>query len=191
MRDHRSYRTPAVRRPGERALNAGVEAARAGEQGKGFAVVALEVPELAQRSAAAAQEVKELIERFSANVRRGVELVHRTGETLSVIGRQVSSISENISSITQSAQEQASGGRGSQFCGAQHGPDHPAECGADGRDKRIGPEPVADQRSTGFADPAFPPRYRRFRSGARAHAGKAECCLIAACQRLSLRVPFL
>jgi len=91
------------------ALNAGVEAARAGEQGKGFAVVAQEVRELAQRSAAAAQEIKELIERSSADVRRGVELVHRTGETLSVIGRQVSSISENISSITQSAQEQASG----------------------------------------------------------------------------------
>ncbi|WP_449619158.1 methyl-accepting chemotaxis protein [Rhizobium halophilum] len=91
------------------ALNAGVEAARAGEQGKGFAVVAQEVRELAQRSAAAAKEIKELIDRSSADVRRGVDLVNRTGESLTAIGHRVSSISENINSITQSAQEQASG----------------------------------------------------------------------------------
>jgi len=91
------------------ALNAGVEAARAGEQGKGFAVVAQEVRELAQRSAAAAKEIKELIDRSSADVRRGVDLVNRTGESLTTIGRRVASISENINSITQSAQEQASG----------------------------------------------------------------------------------
>lgn len=91
------------------ALNAGVEAARAGEQGKGFAVVAQEVRELAQRSAAAAKEIKELIDRSSADVRRGVDLVNRTGESLTMIGRRVGSISDNINSITQSSQEQASG----------------------------------------------------------------------------------
>lgn len=91
------------------ALNAGVEAARAGEQGKGFAVVAQEVRELAQRSAAAAKEIKELIDKSSADVRRGVELVNLTGESLTAIGQRVGSISENINSITKSAQEQAAG----------------------------------------------------------------------------------
>ena len=91
------------------ALNAGVEAARAGEQGKGFAVVAQEVRELAQRSAAAAKEIKELIDQSSADVHRGVELVNRTGQALVGIGARVKSIDEHISSIAQSAQEQASG----------------------------------------------------------------------------------
>jgi methyl-accepting chemotaxis protein len=91
------------------ALNAGVEAARAGEQGKGFAVVAQEVRELAQRSAAAAKEIKELIERSSTDVRRGVELVNKTGHALTGIGERVASISGNINSMAQSAQEQASG----------------------------------------------------------------------------------
>ncbi|WP_117192928.1 globin-coupled sensor protein [Rhizobium terrae] len=91
------------------ALNAGVEAARAGEQGKGFAVVAQEVRELAQRSAAAAKEIKELIDQSSADVHRGVDLVNKTGEALVGIGARVKSIDEHISSIAQSAQEQASG----------------------------------------------------------------------------------
>ncbi|MBW6423616.1 globin-coupled sensor protein [Rhizobium sp. XQZ8] len=91
------------------ALNAGVEAARAGEQGKGFAVVAQEVRELAQRSAAAAKEIKELIDQSSADVHRGVEFVNKTGQALAGIGARVKSIDEHISSIAQSAQEQASG----------------------------------------------------------------------------------
>ncbi|MBU2327445.1 MAG: globin-coupled sensor protein [Alphaproteobacteria bacterium] len=91
------------------ALNAGVEAARAGEQGKGFAVVAQEVRELAQRSAAAAKEIKDLIDHSSTDVKRGVDLVNRTGLSLTTIGQRVSTISESINSITQSAQEQASG----------------------------------------------------------------------------------
>jgi methyl-accepting chemotaxis protein len=91
------------------ALNAGVEAARAGEQGKGFAVVAQEVRELAQRSAAAAKEIKDLIDRSATNVQRGVHLVNKAGEALVGIGERVKAIDEHISSIAQSAQEQASG----------------------------------------------------------------------------------
>ena len=91
------------------ALNAGVEAARAGEQGKGFAVVAQEVRELAQRSAAAAKEIKELIDRSSGDVQRGVGLVNRAGEALTGIGTRVKAIDAHITSIAQSAQEQASG----------------------------------------------------------------------------------
>jgi methyl-accepting chemotaxis protein len=91
------------------ALNAGVEAARAGEQGKGFAVVAQEVRELAQRSAAAAKEIKDLIDRSAGDVQRGVHLVHKAGEALVGIGDRVKAIDSHISSIVQSAQEQASG----------------------------------------------------------------------------------
>jgi methyl-accepting chemotaxis protein len=91
------------------ALNAGVEAARAGEQGKGFAVVAQEVRQLAQRSATAAKEIKELIELSSRHVNRGVDMVNLTGASLATIGQRVGSIDENIASIAQSAQEQASG----------------------------------------------------------------------------------
>ena len=91
------------------ALNAGVEAARAGDSGKGFAVVAQEVRALAQRSAEAAKEIKSLISTSSHQVKDGVELVHRTGGALDQIVVQVADISELISGISASSQEQATG----------------------------------------------------------------------------------
>ncbi len=91
------------------ALNAGVEAARAGDSGKGFAVVAQEVRALAQRSAEAAKEIKALISTSSNQVKDGVELVHQTGGALEQIVGQVADISELISGISASSQEQATG----------------------------------------------------------------------------------
>ncbi|WP_374569819.1 methyl-accepting chemotaxis protein [Phenylobacterium sp.] len=91
------------------ALNAGVEAARAGEAGRGFAVVASEVRALAQRSAEAAKEIKTLINASSEQVGSGVDLVGKTGEALQRIVGQVAQITELVTEIAASAQEQATG----------------------------------------------------------------------------------
>uniref|UniRef100_UPI0026F0C354 methyl-accepting chemotaxis protein n=1 Tax=Phenylobacterium aquaticum TaxID=1763816 RepID=UPI0026F0C354 len=91
------------------ALNAGVEAARAGDAGKGFAVVASEVRALAQRSAEAAKEIKALISASNQQVSTGVDLVGKTGEALRRIVSQVAQITDLITGIAASAQEQAAG----------------------------------------------------------------------------------
>ena len=91
------------------ALNASVEAARAGEQGRGFAVVATEVRNLAQRSAVSAKEIKELIEDSSHKVKTGSTLVNDCGDALSTILEHVDKLSELISDIASSTNEQATG----------------------------------------------------------------------------------
>tara|TARA_R110002020_G_scaffold169623_15_gene358875 strand:- start:448 stop:2211 length:1764 start_codon:yes stop_codon:yes gene_type:complete len=91
------------------ALNAGVEAARAGEAGSGFAVVASEVRALAQRSSESAREISALISESGKHVNQGVELVHRAGDALAEIVRSVSTITDHVSSIALSAEEQSTG----------------------------------------------------------------------------------
>jgi methyl-accepting chemotaxis protein len=91
------------------ALNAGVEAARAGDAGRGFAVVASEVRALAQRSADAAKEIKALISASMEQVAHGVGLVGQTGAAQEKIVAQVVEVTEIVSRIAQSAQEQATG----------------------------------------------------------------------------------
>ncbi|MFK7835403.1 MAG: methyl-accepting chemotaxis protein [Sulfitobacter sp.] len=91
------------------ALNAGVEAARAGEAGRGFAVVATEVRALAQRSSDAAREINELISSSGDQVQQGVDLVDRTGTALASIVTSVAEISNRVSNIAGSSQEQSSG----------------------------------------------------------------------------------
>lgn len=91
------------------ALNAGVEAARAGEAGRGFAVVASEVRSLALRSASAAKEIKGLVLQSADHVAQGVGLVGQTGEALQRITRHVVDIRQAVSTITGSAQDQATG----------------------------------------------------------------------------------
>jgi methyl-accepting chemotaxis protein len=89
------------------ALNAGVEAARAGEAGRGFAVVASEVRALAQRSSEAAREIGGLISASAQQVDKGVTLVGEAGEALRRIVSSVNGISEHVSDIANSAQEQS------------------------------------------------------------------------------------
>ncbi len=91
------------------ALNAGVEAARAGDAGKGFAVVASEVRALAQHSADAAKDVKTRINASSEQVEAGVSLVSETGKALERIVARIGEISTLVSTIAQSAEQQATG----------------------------------------------------------------------------------
>jgi methyl-accepting chemotaxis protein len=91
------------------ALNAAVEAARAGEQGRGFAVVASEVRTLAGRSADAAKEIKGLITDSVEKVDLGSELVDASGKTLEEIVTGVKKVTDIISEIAASSQEQANG----------------------------------------------------------------------------------
>src|SRR3990172_12338236 len=104
------------------ALNAAIEAARAGEQGRGFAGVADEVRKLAERTTKATKEISGMISTIQTEtgkavdamaegtqkVENGVTLANQAGDALKQIVTGVESVTDMISNIATSAEEQSS-----------------------------------------------------------------------------------
>lgn len=104
------------------ALNAAIEAARAGEQGRGFAVVADEVRKLAERTTKATKEISEMIGTIqtetgkavnamaegTVKVENGVKLANEAGDALMRIVSGVENVTDMISHIATSAEQQSS-----------------------------------------------------------------------------------
>lgn len=103
------------------ALNAAIEAARAGDQGRGFAVVADEVRKLAERTTKATKEISSMINTIqaetgmavgamdegTAKVENGVRLANEAGEALKQIVTGVEGVTDMISHIATSAEQQS------------------------------------------------------------------------------------
>ena len=105
------------------ALNATIEAARAGEAGKGFAVVAGEVSSLADQSRQATSKVREILgeiqkstnaavmvtEEGSKRADAGVKQAEKAGAAISAINENIKKVTQTISQIAVSTQEQLAG----------------------------------------------------------------------------------
>ena len=103
------------------SLNAAIQAAMAGEAGRGFAVVADEVQRLAERSAEATKQISDLVkniqsdtneavtsmERATQGVVDGTRLADAAGQALGEIESVSEQLSNLISGMAETAQEQS------------------------------------------------------------------------------------
>lgn len=102
------------------AFNASIEAARAGQHGRGFAVVAEEVGNLAEMSGNAAKEIQMLLDQSQKQVHEivtdterrvteGQSVSEKAMNTFLKISKDIVSISTQMQSITEAAEEQEIG----------------------------------------------------------------------------------
>ncbi len=98
------------------SLNASIEAARAGEQGRGFAVVATEIGKLALQSRNSASGIAELISNITGDIKgadqlmkkekmlvgEGIQSVQNSANAFTIIGTEVSAVSEDMKQVVSS-----------------------------------------------------------------------------------------
>jgi methyl-accepting chemotaxis protein len=102
------------------SFNASIEAARAGQYGRGFSVVAEEVGKLAQISGDASKEIDSLlgtsqdrvvkiVEAVQVRVSDGKSISHEAMKRFGEIAREIATISDKISQVSDASIEQAGG----------------------------------------------------------------------------------
>ncbi len=93
------------------ALNAAIEAAHAGEAGKGFSVVAQEIRKLAEAVNSQSKKIKTDIQNIISKIKDAVMQSNDTLESFHVINKEIESVDESLSEITDTMRELNAGGK--------------------------------------------------------------------------------